>query len=116
MNIEDYQVNTKVTAIYPGVNQAKNGNLDGVMYTVLGLNGEAGEVAEVVKKLIRDKGSVIDDDFIAKMRGELGDVFYYLVRLCSELDLDARDIMQENIDKLFSRKSRGVLTGSGSNR
>lgn len=80
-------------------------------YLALGLNGEAGEVAEKLKKHIRD-GKELDEDF-AK---ELGDVLWYLVRLVDEMDGDMEEVIQSNLDKLFDRKERGKIQGSGDNR
>ena len=98
-----YQEKTSETAIYPE-NQA-------LEYLALGLNGEAGEVAEKIKKHIRD-GKKLDEDF-AK---ELGDVLWYLTRLVDELDGDMSDVAQSNLDKLFDRQERDKLQGSGDNR
>lgn len=112
MKIKEYQERTAETAIYPGAGEVlKKENIIGLLYVVLGLNGEAGELGKVVKKLLRDNNDIIDNNFILKMR-----CFYDLLKICSELEIDAREILQENIDKLLSRKNRGVLSGSGSNR
>jgi MazG nucleotide pyrophosphohydrolase domain. len=101
--IKEYQDKTRETAIYPEDKALE--------YLVLGLNGEAGEVAEKVKKHIRD-GKELDEDF-AK---ELGDVLWYLVRLVDEMDGDMEEVIQSNLDKLFDRKERGKIQGSGDNR
>jgi NTP pyrophosphatase (non-canonical NTP hydrolase) len=101
--IKEYQEKTRETAIYP--------EDEALEYLVLGLNGEAGEVAEKVKKHIRD-GKELDEDF-AK---ELGDVLWYLVRLVDEMDGDMEEVIQSNLDKLFDRKERGKIQGSGDNR
>lgn len=98
-----YQEKTSETAIYPE-DQA-------LEYLALGLNGEAGEVAEKIKKHIRD-GKELDEDF-AK---ELGDVLWYLTRLVDELDSDMSDVAQSNLDKLFDRKERDKIQSSGDNR
>lgn len=98
-----YQEKTSETAIYPE-DQA-------LQYLALGLNGEAGEVAEKIKKHIRD-GKELDEDF-AK---ELGDVLWYLAQLINELDADMSEVAQANLDKLFDRKSRDKIQGSGDNR
>ena len=98
-----YQEKTSETAIYPE-NQA-------LEYLALGLNGEAGEVAEKVKKHIRD-GKKLEEDF-AK---ELGDVLWYLTRLVDELDAEMEYVAQANLDKLFDRQERDKLQGSGDNR
>lgn len=98
-----YQEKTVQTAIYPE-DQA-------LEYLALGLNGEAGEVAEKVKKHIRD-GKELDEDF-AK---ELGDVLWYLARLNDELGASLGETAQANLDKLLDRKDRDKLSGSGDNR
>lgn len=82
-----------------------------VMENTLGLVGEAGEVAEKVKKWVRD-GSINEKE-LAK---EVGDVLFYVAALAGVLGVDLADIAQGNLDKLNSRKERGVLQGSGDNR
>jgi NTP pyrophosphatase (non-canonical NTP hydrolase) len=87
-----------------------------LFHLVLGLVGEAGEIAEKFKKLVRDKDtdeSLIDRDDIAK---ELGDVLWYIATLADYLDLRLEDIAEGNIAKLASRRERGTLSGSGDNR
>lgn len=103
MKFDNYQEKTAETAIYPE-DQA-------LEYLALGLNGESGEVAEKVKKHIRD-GKELDEDF-AK---ELGDVLWYLARLIDELGADFSDVADANLDKLFDRKDRDKIQGSGDNR
>lgn len=98
-----YQQKTEETAIYPE-DQA-------LEYLALGLNGEAGEVAEKVKKHIRD-GKELDEDF-AK---ELGDVLWYIARITHELGVDLEYVARSNLDKLLDRKERGKISGSGDNR
>lgn len=100
---DHYQRKTQETAIYPEDKALE--------YLALGLNGEAGEVAEKVKKHIRD-GKELDEDF-AK---ELGDVLWYLTRLVDELDADMSEVAEANLDKLFDRKERDKIQGSGDNR
>jgi NTP pyrophosphatase (non-canonical NTP hydrolase) len=78
----------------------------------LGLVGETGEVAEKVKKMVRD-GNVLDKEGMTK---ELGDVLFYLTALASHLDIDMSEVAHTNINKLNDRKKRGVLQGSGDNR
>jgi NTP pyrophosphatase (non-canonical NTP hydrolase) len=85
-------------------------------YPALGLVGEAGEVAEHAKKAIRDDGGAVTDERRAMLSRELGDVLWYVSQLASELGLELDLIARENLEKLFSRQSRGVLSGSGDYR
>ena len=79
---------------------------------VLGLVGEAGEIAEKTKKLIRDNATVKRGDMIK----ELGDVLFYVTALANHFDSNLAEVLQTNMDKLNSRASRGVLSGNGDNR
>ncbi len=109
MEFSDYQRLSRRTAVYPRA-------AGPLTYPVLGLTGEAGEVAEHAKKMIRDDGGELTDERREAMGKELGDVLWYLAQLATELDLDLDDIAQGNLDKLLSRKRRGVLSGSGDER
>ena len=97
-----YQIEAKKTAIFPA-NKA-------LEYLSLGLVGEAGEVANKVKKIIRDKKIDVD------ISGEIGDVLWYCAMLADYLDVDLGRVIENNLDKLRSRKERGVLGGSGDSR
>ena len=98
---DEYQNKAKATAIYP--------KKDALPYLVLGLTSEAGEVAGKAKKLIRD-GTESD------LASEIGDVLWYCAMLADYLGSDLGKIMEDNLEKLQSRKKRGVLGGSGDNR
>ncbi|MDL2363329.1 MAG: nucleoside triphosphate pyrophosphohydrolase family protein [Patescibacteria group bacterium] len=87
-----------------------------LLHWVLGLNGEAGEVAEKMKKIIRDKNSIITEEDKAEMAKEIGDVLWYLAVFAHDLGIPLESIAQQNLDKLKSRKERGALGGSGDNR
>ena len=78
----------------------------------LGLVGEAGEVAEKIKKLLRDNTKVSSDDIIK----ELGDVVFYATALANYFNSDLTEVLQTNMDKLNNRAKRGVIKGSGDNR
>jgi NTP pyrophosphatase (non-canonical NTP hydrolase) len=88
----------------------------GLSYPALGLAGEAGEVAEHVKKSIRDDGGVVTPERREALGKELGDVLWYLAQLATELELDLDEVADANLQKLRSRQLRGVLSGSGDDR
>ncbi|MGI8702518.1 MAG: nucleoside triphosphate pyrophosphohydrolase family protein [Nocardioidaceae bacterium] len=86
------------------------------MHLVLGLVGEAGEIAEKVKKLVRDKNSDLAQLDIDDMAAELGDVLWYAAVLANFLGLSLNDVAQRNVDKLTDRQRRAVIGGSGDTR
>jgi len=79
---------------------------------VLGLVGEAGEVAEKVKKMIRDGTKVVPMDIIK----ELGDVVFYCTALANHVGYDLTTVLEINLVKLNGRVERGTIQGSGDNR
>ena len=105
----DYQTAALQTAIYP--NQGQN-----YVYPLLGLCGESGEVADKLKKVIRDGDGVLTDSIRDAVAKELGDIAWYLAVLAHELGYTLEEIMQMNLDKLASRQQRGALSGNGDNR
>jgi NTP pyrophosphatase (non-canonical NTP hydrolase) len=109
MTMNEYQELSGRTALYPG----RGSNF---VYPTLGLCGEAGEVAEKVKKLMRDADAKPTDEFRENVKKELGDVLWYLAQMCHELGFTLDDVAQANIEKLRSRLERGMLHGSGDNR
>lgn len=109
MNFQEYQKLSRETALYPD----KNNNF---IYPTLGLAGEAGEVAEKIKKVMRDKKGIIDLQTKEEIEKELGDVLWYVAQIATELGLNLDEIADKNIKKLFSRKERKVLHGNGDNR
>lgn len=113
ISFDDYQLATAETAIYPG---AGLGNVEALSYVALGLTGEAGEIANKVKKILRDSGGNVTSEVAKELSKEIGDVLWYLTRLADEVGYSLSQISQENVDKLRSRKVRGVISGSGDNR
>jgi NTP pyrophosphatase (non-canonical NTP hydrolase) len=113
MNFEEYQLMAKETATYPEFKNIVGGK---VLYPVLGLSGEVGEVVEIIKKVHRDKQGELTLETVARLRDELGDVLWYISALATVLDLSLDDIAQNNINKLYSRRDRNVLHGEGDNR
>ena len=103
MTFKEYQEMARSTAIYPRDRA--------IIYPALGLSGEAGEVAEKVKKWIRDGN--LDNNEIAK---ELGDVLWYIAALAGDLGITMEEIAEQNIQKLRDRSARGKIQGSGDNR
>ena len=109
MNLNHYQHKSRSTALYPNV-----GN--NPIYPTLGLAGEAGEVADKVKKILRDKEGVFDQASKDAIKLELGDVLWYVAQLSSELGFELESVAQANLDKLANRASRGLISGNGDNR
>jgi NTP pyrophosphatase (non-canonical NTP hydrolase) len=108
MTFDEYQKRAMTTAVYP--------KQHALAYTALGLAGEAGEVANKVAKIFRDrdgKPSNLDADNIF---GELGDCCWLIAALAHEFGWRLEDIVQHNLRKLDDRKYRGTLGGSGDDR
>ncbi len=105
---EEYQRLAQSTAVYPG-----QGDEEIAAYPALGLAGESGEVCEKIKKAIRDDGGRISEERRRQLKKELGDVLWYVAALCTELDLSMDEVARANVEKLASRKRRGVLKGDG---
>lgn len=116
IDMDNYQTESLKTAVYPAG--------QGRIYTALGLANEAGEVAGVVKKIIRQDAYLSsclteeenDQMNQEKIKAELGDVLWYLAAVAKEYNLKLSDVAQYNLDKLRDRAERGVLKGSGDNR
>ncbi len=83
---------------------------------VFGLMGESGEVAEKFKKLIRDKQGKISEEDRQEILKELGDILWYVNAVSNLLGSSLDEVAQKNLDKVLSRKTRGVTHGSGDNR
>ena len=126
MKMNEYQRRARITAIYP--KELK------VIYQALGLAGEAGEVCEKIKKVMRgdlaeeiksnkqsvskwfDNAGKLQRESNARIGKELGDVLWYVANLATDLGLDLDDIATKNIDKLRDRERRNVLQGDGDDR
>ncbi len=109
MDFDIYQHESRRTAIYPAIGHP-------VVYPTLGLTNEAGEVAGKIKKIFRDKGGAISAIEREALKGELGDVLWYLAQVATELDLSLNEIAAANLEKLLSRQERGKIGGDGDNR
>ena len=104
---------------------------DNFAYMMLNLVGEVGEFSSKVAKAIRKEKKMIyssdlgthraaieenDDEFMAELKKEAGDILWQLAGLCRVMEWDLEDVAQGNLDKLASRKERGVIDGNGDNR
>ena len=106
-DLDMYQKVAKTTAIYP--------REQAIIYPTLGLTGEAGEVANKVKKLIRD-GYENNKDYRGELAKEIGDCLWYISILADDIGFKLSDIANDNLNKLLDRANRGKLSGSGDNR
>ena len=109
MEFDSYQIKARETALYPNLGSNN-------IYPTLGLVGEAGEVAEKVKKVLRDKKGYFDLESKEAIKKELGDVLWYLSNLCTEFNFSLNDVAIENLKKLKERSASGKICGSGDNR
>ena len=109
MDLNEYQKKARSTASYPGVGQNP-------IYPTLGLTGEAGEVAEKVKKVLRDKNGIFDNEARLGIKKEFGDVLWYISNLCTELNFNLEDVALQNLEKLKLRAAKGKISGSGDDR
>lgn len=99
LSFEEYQAEASQTALYPN----RMSNLE---YPTLGLAGEAGEVANIVKKIQRDHGGQLTEETRAKLKDELGDVLWYISACADELGLTLSEIAEYNVNKLAKRHNR----------
>lgn len=104
MNINQYNEFVKAMKVYP--------EKHAIVYPALGLAGESGEIAEKVKKWLRGDRE-LDADLLVK---EIGDVMWYVVSLADDLGFTLQEVINANVEKLSSRKERGVLKGDGDTR
>jgi NTP pyrophosphatase (non-canonical NTP hydrolase) len=112
MTFDEYAQGARATAGYPAAAH--------LLYPVLKLAGEAGEVAEKLGKLMRDEGWTpgrpLDEAQREALARELGDVLWYVAAVAHDLDVPLDDVARANLAKLADRKARGVIGGSGDTR
>jgi len=109
MNLKEYQNFALSTAVYPDI--GKNWH-----YPLIGLVGEIGELANKLKKSIRDDNDKITDKKREECIDELGDLQWYFVILCYELHIDPEFVLLNNISKLRNRKEKGTIHDTGGER
>ena len=107
-DLDMYQKVALTTAIYP--------REQAIIYPTLGLTGEAGEVANKVKKIIRDGSDSKDEKLVSEIKSEIGDCLWYIAVLADDFNIKLSDIASANIEKLAKRKTKGTIHGSGDNR
>lgn len=116
MKLDKYQDLARRTAIYPN-----QGAVPGLIYCALGASGEAGEIANKVKKIMRDEGVAhligqVAPERIAAIKKEIGGTLWYLANLCAEMGISLNDVARENLEILADRAARGALQGEGDDR
>ena len=107
-DLDMYQKVALTTAIYP--------REQAIIYPTLGLTGEAGEVANKVKKIIRDGSNTNDDNLVSEIKSEIGDCLWYIAVLASDFNIKLSDIASTNLEKLANRKKNNTIHGSGDAR
>ena len=110
MTLDEYQKEALVTAVF------KEDKFQDLAHWVFGITGEAGEIAEKIKKIVRDKDGVLSDEDKEEIIKEIGDVLWYLAVLSEHLNISFEEVGKRNIAKLRSRHARGKISGSGDNR
>ena len=109
MDFNKYQALAKNTATYKEIGHP-------LVYPCIGLSGEAGEVAEKVKKLIRNTDGTITEAFRQDIKMELGDILWYVSELARQCNIPLGEVASANIQKLADRQERGVLNSNGDYR
>ncbi|MBU0777787.1 nucleoside triphosphate pyrophosphohydrolase family protein [Patescibacteria group bacterium] len=109
MDLNEYQIIARTTAIYPDIGRSIN-------YPTIGLCGETGEFAEKYKKVLRDDNGIISPEVKTAMVLELGDILWYIANIAYELNVDLDTVAKRNVEKLTSRVERDMISGSGDYR
>jgi NTP pyrophosphatase (non-canonical NTP hydrolase) len=107
MTLNEYQEAAEKTAFYEG---------DDVTYCALGITGEAGEVADHVKKMWRDDDGILTEGRKNLLKKELGDIMWYIAKMAGNLECTLDEIAILNLEKIRDRLNRNVQHGSGDNR
>src|SRR5690606_17230583 len=115
MTFDEYQKQTVTFELMTRAQDMK-AHEPAMVAKLLGLVGEAGEVAEKFKKIVRDREGVITDNDKKDIAKELGDVLWYVSVVADYLGIALEEVAAGNLEKLTGRKLRNVQQGSGDNR
>ena len=113
MTFDEYQEKAITTDTFTGPRDLMS---SGFLEKAFGLVGEAGEVAEKLKKIIRDKDGILSEEDKKEIIKEFGDVLWYISSLALYLGVPLSTVAEGNLDKVLSRKARGKTHSSGDNR
>jgi len=124
IHLHEYAAMTRKAALYRAEVDAlvKNSSDDDIarmlkiFYASTGLAGEAGEVCNKVKKILRDNRGILDDEMKQKLLGELGGVAWYLVALTEELGFKIEEVLDYNLSQILDRLERNTIKGEGDDR
>ena len=108
MTFNEYQEKSLITAIYPTNYK--------IVYPVLALNGEAGEVAEKIKKVLRDNNGNFSKDKCQEIAKELGDCLWYISAIANDIGYSLDEIAEMNINKIVNRQQNNQIHGNGDDR
>ena len=114
MTFEEYGKQAITTDLYKG--KPKNASEAAFVDKILGLTGESGEVAEKIKKILRDQKGQIKPADKKELIKELGDILWYINSLSVYLGTSLESVAKQNLAKVLDRKKRGVTGGQGDNR
>ncbi|MCX8035340.1 MAG: nucleoside triphosphate pyrophosphohydrolase family protein [Candidatus Dojkabacteria bacterium] len=114
MTFKEYQNKSRKTALYTNIDKSVIGNH--ILYPTLGLAGETGEFVEKIKKIMRNKNGVFEEQDKDALKGELGDILWYIAQLATDLGLELEDVAESNLEKVLSRLERNTINSEGDNR
>ena len=116
MDINDYQKEAAKTDTFNDELPVTDLTTTGFVEKVLGLSGEAGEVADKIKKIIRDKDGKLTEEDKQEIALELGDVLWYLANISRVLGIPLEEVATKNLGKLAARQRNNTIHGSGDHR
>jgi NTP pyrophosphatase (non-canonical NTP hydrolase) len=114
MTFDEYQKQAITTDTFGGSMSSLDDH--GFLEKAFGLVGEAGEAAEKLKRIFREKGGAASSEDIAELIKEFGDILWYISALSHYFNVSLDDVAAGNLEKVLSRKQRGQTLGKGDNR